>query len=181
MYTLVVMAALAQPVPQPADVPSGMPPQQAVASIDAKGKLTIVHVSCNCYGPAAQETTVDVPGKKDEKPAKVKVKVSTVTMTTTELPAKHVEAYTVGGERIDSEKLAKLLAKERTVLVVMDGKKADPFHLQLYKDDTIVLVPPANTWNMGGVGGFNGVGTVVVPTPLPEAPPPPLPPAQRNP
>jgi hypothetical protein len=182
MYTLLVLAALAQqPVPaqplpgqpdKPAETASGMAPEQVLATIDAKGKLTIVHVQCNCYGVPSQETTVDVPGKNpDDKPTKVKVKMSSVTMTTYELPAKVVEAYTAGGERIEAEKLAKLLAKERTVLLAMDGKKVDPFHLQLYKDDTVVLVPPANTLNMGGAIGAYGPGVVPVPD---IAPPPPV-------
>ena len=65
MYTLLVLLALAQPPmpPQPANAPSGTAPEQVVASIDAKGKFTIVHVTCNCYGPA-QENTVEVPGKE---------------------------------------------------------------------------------------------------------------------
>jgi hypothetical protein len=175
MYTLLLLSALAQPVeppvpPQPGDLPGGMAPEQVMACIDAKGNLTIVHVTCNCYGPATQETTVEVPAKKDEKPTKVKVKMSSVVMTTVELPAKHVEAYTAGGERIEPEKLAKMLAKERSVLVAMDGKKVDPFHLQLYKDDTIILVPPANTLNMGG-----GLNPYTYPVPsIDIAPPPPL-------
>ena len=52
-----------------------------------------------------------------------------------------------------------MLAKEKTVLVAMDGKKLDPFYTQLYKDDTIVLVPPANTLNAGG-GAYGGYGVV---------------------
>jgi hypothetical protein len=171
MYTLLLLTAMAQPVPPPppglpADAPGGIAPEQVMASIDAKGKLTIVHVTCNCYGPATQETTVEVPAKKDEKPTKVKVKISSVVMTTAELPAKHVEAYTAGGERIETEKLAKLLAKERTVLVAMDGKKVDPFHLQLYKDDTIVLVPPPNTLNMGGLNPYSYVPVPTIEDPL---------------
>ena len=65
MYTLLVFAALAQPVPPPAETgPSGTPPEQVLATIDAKGKLTIVHVTCNCYGPAVQENTVEMPGRR---------------------------------------------------------------------------------------------------------------------
>src|SRR5262249_62103595 len=94
-------------------------------------------------------------------------------VTTAELPARNVEAYTADGRAINAEKLRTLLAKERTVLVAMDGKKLDPFHLQLYKDDTIVLVPPANTLNMGGyIGGYGGHP--------PPPPPPPPPPGGRN-
>jgi hypothetical protein len=71
-------------------------------------------------------------------------------MMTAELPAKYVEAYTVDGKAISAEKLAPMLQKEHTVLVSMDGKKVDPFYLQLYKEGTIILVPPANTFGMGG-------------------------------
>ncbi len=176
MYTLLVLTALAQPGAPPAEAaPSGTPPEQVLATIDAKGKLTIIHVACNCYGPAVQENTVEVPGKKDEKPTKVKVKISSVTMTTAELPAKAVQAYTVDGSQIEPEKLAKLLAKERTVLVATDGKKVDPALLQLYKGDTIVLVPPANALNLGG-GQYAVPGVAV----QPEAIPVPLPPMPRD-
>ena len=65
-------------------------------------------------------------------------------LTVVEMPAKNVAAYTADGKPIPAPKLAELLAKDRTVLVAMDGKKVDPFQLQLYKEDTIILVPPAN-------------------------------------
>jgi len=182
MYTLLALMALAQPVPPPAEAArSGTPPEQVLATIDAKGKLTIVHVACNCYGPAVQENTVEVPGKKDEKPTKVKVKITSVTMTTAELPAKSVQAYTVDGSQIEPEKLAKLLAKERTVLVAMDGKKVDPALLQLYKDDTIVLVPPANALNMGGGQYMPAVvaPAEAIPVPVPRDDKPPVPPSEK--
>ena len=60
-------------------------------------------------------------------------------------------------------------------LVALDGKKVDPFHLQLYKDGTIVLVPPANTLNLGGYGGAIGGYTGPVPVPVPFAEPIPPP------
>lgn len=175
MYTLLVLTALAQqPVPPADNGPGGMQPEQVMASIDAKGKLTIVYVTCNCYGPASQEATLDVPAKNGEKAAKVKVKVSSVTVTTAELPAKHVEAYTADGTRVEPEKLAKLLAKEKMVLVAMDGKKVDPALLQLYKDDTIVLVPPANVLNMGAGAAMvmPAMPYAPVPEPAPVPPPP---------
>ena len=85
-------------------------------------------------------------------------------VTTAELPAKNVEAYTMEGRAIPTEKLAELLAKERNVLVALDGKKVDPFFLQIYKEGTILLVPPANT--LGGAfnpfGGVEPGGVIVV-------------------
>lgn len=184
MYTLLALAVLAQP-PAPA-APGGAPPEQVLASIDGKGKLTLIHATCACYGPAAQETVVtayETQGK-DRVPVKAKVKVSSVVVTTAEIPAKFVEAYTTDGKAIPADELAKLLAKDRTVLVAMDGKKLDPFYLQLYKEGTIVLVPPANTLGAGSGAYGGGLVPMVVPAPLlprvdPGPPPAPLPP-ERN-
>src|SRR5262249_50386876 len=104
MYSLALLTALALPGADP--TPGGMAPEQALAVIDGQGQLPLTHVGCACFGPAAQEPTVPVPGEKDEKAAKVKVKVSTVMITTAEIDAKHVQAYTVDGKTIPAEKLA---------------------------------------------------------------------------
>jgi hypothetical protein len=144
-------------------------------------------VSCYCpaevVGPWAMPAPAAPEGEKAPGKAKPKVKVTNLMVTMTEMPAKDVQAYTAEGREIPAEKLAELLAKERTVLVALDGKKVDPFHLKLYKDDTIVLVPPPNTMGGGGGfsrwgGGFGGWGAVYAPagpgtTPaVPIAPPP---------
>ena len=168
MSSLVLLAALVQAAPEPA-APSGMPPEQALASIDAKGNLTIVHVACSCVGNMNGGYIMPAHGPKEtaKGPGKPKIKVANLTVTTAELPAKNVEAYTADGRAIDADKLRTLLAKERTVLVAMEGKKVDPFFLQLYKEDAIVLVPPANTIPMDGGFAPYGVGTT---TPVPIGP-----------
>jgi len=172
MFSVMLLTTLALPAADAA--PSGLPPEQALAVIDAKGKLTITQVSAGCFGAGTQETNVPVTGEKNA----IKVKISNLSVNMIELPAKNVEAYTVDGKAISQEKLATLLAKERTVLIMQDGKKADPFHLELYKEGTIVLVPPANIMG-GGYGGFGppGIGIQPVPAPFPNfpLPPPPLP------
>ena len=170
-YGLVLLAALAQPAPDPA-ASGGVPPQQALAVIDGDGTLKITQATTGCYGPATQETTVDVTEKKgtERVAAKATVKVTTVMLTTIEIPAKYVEAYTVEGTPIAREKLTEMLAKERTVLVAMDGKKVDPFHLQLYKEGTIVLVPPENALGSAGNGFFAVPGVVPAPEPIPPLP-----------
>src|SRR5438132_65904 len=101
MYTLLAFMALAQPAREAA--PGGTPPEQVLASIDAKGKLTIISLNCACHG---QDQTVTVQGVKE------KVKVTSVTVTTIELPAKIVEGYTTDGRPISAAKLAEMLAKE---------------------------------------------------------------------
>jgi RNA polymerase sigma factor (sigma-70 family) len=53
-----------------------------------------------------------------------------------------VSAYDLEGRPIDRKKLTELLPKETVVLAATDGRKPDPFYLQLIKPGTIVLVPP---------------------------------------
>jgi hypothetical protein len=154
MYSILLLTLLAPAAPDHAAV-GAMSPEQGVAVIDGDGKLRITIVSGDCYGMPNREIVVDVADKPGgEKIAvKAKVKVTSVMVTTTEMPAKLVEAYSVDGKAIERKKLAELLAKERTVLVAADGKKVDPFFLQLYKDDAVVLVPPPNTMSPAGLGG----------------------------
>ena len=173
MLSLVLLTALVLGANDAA--PGGQPPEQMLASIDSKGKLTLTHAVCVCYGPSAHENTVTAYETKDKDKVAVKVKVKTasVMVTTAELPAKYVEAYTLDGKAIAPEKLATLLSKEKTVLVAMDGKKVDPFFLELYKEGTIVLVPPANTIN-AGAGPYGVYGGYDLPPP-PDAGPKPLP------
>ena len=202
MYSAILLAALAQPETKPAD-PGGVPPTQMLARIDAKGNLKITSVTSidygGCYGtpmpmrsPAPRDGSA--PAKAPEK-VPVKVKVQQLIVMTAEMPAKHVKAYSANGKAITPETLASQLAKERPVLVALDGKKVDPFLLQLYKDDTIILVPPANTLGagtggFGGYGGYGGGPTTggAYPVPAPSTTPygkqpdrpRPLPPEQRK-
>ncbi|HZY85998.1 MAG TPA: hypothetical protein VFE78_14290, partial [Gemmataceae bacterium] len=67
-----------------------------------------------------------------------------------------VEAYQANAGAVAGKKLAQLLAKETPVLVSADGQKVDPFHMQVIKRGTLVLVVPQ-------------------PTPPPAAEPPSLP------
>jgi hypothetical protein len=174
MFSLVVLTALAQPAPTApgADHPSGMPPEQMLASIDAKGKVTFTFVAAHEQGPSDHIVTAYQTKGTEKVPVQVKVKLKHLSVTTAELPAEHVEAFTVGGRPLSREQLATLLAKERTVLVAMDGKKVDPFFLRLYKEDAIVLVPPANTL-AGACGSYGGYGgAVYAPAPVEVAPVP---------
>lgn len=186
MYTLLVLAVLAQPEAKP--TASGQAPTQMVAGIDSRGTLRLTFATSmgGCYGSAPVMPSPVPPGAGPGKlpaPAQPKVKIRTVMVTTAELAAKEVTAYTAGGRTLPAEKLAALLAKERPVLVALDGKKVDPFLLQLYKEDTLVLVLPANTLNMA-FGGYGGFGTIYAPTPygaFPENMPKPRPDDGRKP
>jgi hypothetical protein len=181
MLSLVLLAALAPEGPEPAPI-GGAPPEQMLARL-ADGKLTITHVGTACYGQVGVENTVAAQETKGTEKVTVqaKVKVTTLMVTTAELPAKYVEAYTADGRPIAPERLATLLAKERAVLVSLDGKKVDPFLLQLYKDDTIVLVPPVNAVPLGNGGYPAGPLAMPVPAPLPPEIRKPLPDREREP
>src|SRR5262249_43187490 len=96
MFSLVVLTALAQapaPAPEP-EQPSGMPPEQMLASIDAKGKLTITYVAAHTPGPYEQAVTTLQTRGTEKVPVQVKVKLKHLSVTTAELSAEHVEAFT---------------------------------------------------------------------------------------
>jgi uncharacterized protein (TIGR03000 family) len=150
MLYFVLLALLAQPgdTPPVPGAPSdlGMAPEQGVAVIDDKGTLTITRIDRGFGMMNAKEVWLKTPAKKEGEKVEVKAKVTSVQLTVVELPTNVVEAYTVDGKAIARAKLADMLAKERTALIALNGKKVEPFHLELYKEGTIVLVTPANLW-----------------------------------
>jgi hypothetical protein len=58
------------------------------------------------------------------------------------LEKKRTQAFDTAGKAIDARTLAQLLKKETPVLFSADGRKVDPFHLQLVKEGTMILVSP---------------------------------------
>jgi hypothetical protein len=156
MFTLILLATLVQPNVLRPDAPkagtqSSMALAQGLAVINDKGSLTITRVEAVM---GTKEVWLKTAAKKDAEKVQVKATVTSVQLTVVELPAHVVQAYTVDGKAIEAAKLGEMLAKERTVLITLDGKKADPFHLELYKEGTIILVTPANLWDRGN--GFPG-------------------------
>ena len=143
MYTVILLAALGQPQGLSPHPQVGLPPLQGVARINAKSTLAIARVnSVMCSGYSGdREVWLQAPEKKPGEKVMVKAKITRVMVSVVELPAHIVEAYTADGKPIEPAKRAEMLAQERTVLIAMDGKKVDPFQLQLYKEDTIILVP----------------------------------------
>jgi hypothetical protein len=59
------------------------------------------------------------------------------------LPRSAVEVFDVSGKPVEQETLKRLLSKETAVLLSGDGKAVDPFHLQVVKAGTFVLVSEA--------------------------------------
>jgi hypothetical protein len=149
MLSLILLAVLAQPdaagpVP-PTPARAGLAPEHGVAVLDGKGALRVTRIERGWGAPSTQVVWFEETGtKKGEKvPGKVRVKVTRLQLTEMELPARLVKAYTVDGKAVPAARLAELLARERPVLIASNGRKVDPFHLQLYKEGTLVLVLPA--------------------------------------
>jgi hypothetical protein len=170
MFTVVLLALLGQPPGAQPRVNAALPPVQGVASMDARGNLVIARVNPCCFGDGHREVWLKGPDQKAGEKGMIKAKVTQLTVTVVELPAHAVEAYTVDGKAVPAGKLAELLARERTVLVAQNGQKVDPFYLQLYKEGTLVLVPPADLEGMNA-GGFPVPGNFPPPEFLPEKKP----------
>jgi hypothetical protein len=167
MVSVLFLMALAHPAGPASESPTGTPPVQALAVMDAKGRMTLTRVQPVCgTGPMTREVEVNAePKRGDKEPFKIKARITKMVLTVVELQADYVEAYTVDGKAIPAAKLVELLAKERTVLLSLDGKKIDPFYLELYKEGTIVLVPPAELWHTDV--GFAPVGVAMPKEDLP--------------
>lgn len=136
--------------------PLGQPPTLSGASIDDKD---ILHLQDSAKKNFDQEVEVmekvKVGDAWEERKVKVKIKNTSFTVNKTSMPAMHVRAHDLNGKAIDAKALASRLRKFTMVLESIDGKNVDPYYLQLFKEGTIVLVPPM----LGHYGG----GTVVTP------------------
>ena len=74
---------------------------------------------------------------------KVQIQNNFFMMRTRTLPAAAVRAFGTDGKRLPAAELRRLLRKEVTVLVSADGRKVDPFYLEVFRADTPVLVLPS--------------------------------------
>jgi hypothetical protein len=127
--------------------PHGLPPQLASASIDDKGMISIQE-SFGGSEPMEMEIEVNKDGVKEKR--KIVVKTTFFSMNKRSLEAKWVKAHDATGKDISAKNLSARLAKHTNLLVSVDGKEVDPYYLQLYKEGTVVLMPPALGYYGGG-------------------------------
>lgn len=132
--------------------PAGMPPSLASASVDAKG---MIHIQESSGGTEPMDMDIEVENDGVKEKVKITVKNTYFSMNKRSLEAKWVKAHDVSGKDIDAKALTTKLNKHMNVLVSVDSKKVDPYYLQLYKEGTIVLMPPSF--------GYYGGGTVLAP------------------
>jgi hypothetical protein len=78
----------------------------------------------------------------DKGPTAVTTYVPALQRRLLRLAVAEIEAYGTDGKRIEGKALRGRLAKRVAVLVSADGRKVDPYHLQVVKDGTLILVHP---------------------------------------
>jgi hypothetical protein len=140
----------------PARIPNSPLPLMVLARMTSENRLR-VRMPTTAYVPV----TTYVPAPKWEEP-----RTSYEVQTTERIeihPAADVEAFGMDGRRIPLKNLANLLRDERPVLLSANGRKVDPFYLQLIKEGTVILVLPP-----------------LKPPPLRKGPVPDLPPQRGN-
>jgi hypothetical protein len=88
----------------------------------------------------------------------------------------HFQVFDTKGKPVKDAAVREVLKNETAVLVAADNRQVDPFHLQLIKEGTLVLVPkvapPAPPWTVP-VPAPLAPPPVTVPIPSPPAPAPP--------
>jgi RNA polymerase sigma factor (sigma-70 family) len=116
--------------------PSTVPPVTGFAVIDMEGHLLLRELGTTyAHGQRVQR-------KGTEGEDKELVYVPVVQLVTRSLDPAETPVYGMDGRRIDPKRLPELLRKETPVLVSQDGKMVDPFHLQLVKEGSLIVVPP---------------------------------------
>jgi hypothetical protein len=121
-----------------ADLPKGPAPQVGTAAIDGK-TFRFTEKSEYSYNMNLVHKA-DKDGAQGET---VPVKYTTVSMTIRELAARYVRVSGTNGKPLAAKDAADRLAKERPVLLSINGQKVDPFYLRLVNKDTLTAVLPA--------------------------------------
>jgi hypothetical protein len=143
MLHLLLATALAPnlaPIDDPKkEAPRGLPPIVASARYE-KGEFILTQTfQVTTY--RAVEVTIETGGKPERRTEYVpelKVEVRRSTWKYRDLQGYGRD----GGEMLDEKTLCKRLAKERAVLLSVDGKLIDPFYLKMLTEDGVALVLP---------------------------------------
>jgi hypothetical protein len=132
----------AAPVPEKAvpGKPDALAPVLASAEVGKDGALAVERLVHRFETVPVQEEVV-VGGKKEVRTAYVTQQ--RLQIITEKYELKDVKAFDTEGKPIETAKLAELFQKSTPVLVSLDGKKVDPYYLQLFKEGTVTLVLPS--------------------------------------
>jgi RNA polymerase sigma factor (sigma-70 family) len=117
--------------------PSGPAPTVARARLDEQGRV-VVKMPVYYYQPVT--SYVRAGEHVEYRPVTTYNRRSTFTFQAHDVGA--VRAFTPDGKPLSGARLTALLRQETAVLVSADDKEVDPYHLQVVKDGTPVLILP---------------------------------------
>jgi RNA polymerase sigma factor (sigma-70 family) len=118
-----------------ASPPVGAQPVTGMVRVDEKGRL-FLRLRSVVYRPVATRV------RHDGRAETVTTYVPEVTVEQQLLDVDEADVYDLDGKRVEPRVLTAALTRETPVLVSTDGRKVDPYHLQLIKKGTLILVPP---------------------------------------
>jgi hypothetical protein len=121
-------------------LPTSPAPNHATARINKDGSLVLREGVFQTTYEYKEENLESKDGRVVRR--RIQVPVTTMREVTRNIAAKDIQAYTTEGKKLDPRDLANFLKKDTPVLVSADGKKVDPYYLQVIKEGTIVLVVP---------------------------------------
>jgi hypothetical protein len=117
-------------------VPSGPMPVTALAAVDAKGRL-LVRLPVNMVVPRR-----GIQPLPDGSEQEITYYEQVTTGRDWVVSLDEVQGYRPDGSRLTAQQLRKQLHKEVAVLIAVDSRPVDPFHLQVIKEGTVILVLP---------------------------------------
>jgi hypothetical protein len=121
-------------------LPSSPAPNHATARINKDGSLVLREAVLQTTYQIKEQTLESKDGGTFTR--RVRVPVTVMREMTRSIQAKDIQAFTTEGKKLDARDLANFLKKDTPVLVSADGKKVDPYYLQVIKEGTIILVVP---------------------------------------
>lgn len=138
---LVLSLALGAPVPPAAaPTPIGPVPRLHFVTAESDGKVTIP-VSRAEKQQGAGVVMVAINGNPNGGQFIIQQEV-TKSVAVPLAEVKNLKVYTADGKEVPVADAEKQLKAGGTVVISADGKKVDPRHLKLFRDDVLVLVSP---------------------------------------
>ncbi|AMV26293.1 hypothetical protein VT84_17985 [Gemmata sp. SH-PL17] len=139
---LTLSLVLGAPVP-PAGTPATMGPLPRLLEVkpDTDGKITVPVTRAEKQQQQGGVIVIGINGNPNGGQAQLEIQQD-VAKSVPLTEVKELKVYTADGKEVTVADATKRLAKGGTVVVSADGKKVDPRHLKLFRDDVLVFVSP---------------------------------------
>lgn len=119
--------------------PTSMPPKAARATIDDTGRVRIEETITHSFERTGYYSK-EVNGKPNMVP--FALKNTTTTKAENVLDLRWVTAHDVTGKLLDRSIVSNVLRRPTAVLLSSDYKQVDPYYLEVFHDNALVLVLP---------------------------------------